>query len=255
MTAVDQTAVASPESLTSPANCFGTWFRESRSGVLELLKPGWPSAGWGKLAVLLLAGAVAADLLIIWAGRAFHGDSARYFGERQIGTILPVAALIATGVTCLKLFGRLRPDPFAQFWLWLGVLFIFAGIDDLLRIHEQLDRHIHRLLGLDPANRFTNHLDDLIVALYAVPAMLLGVRHLPRLLRLRWTVITLAAAFGCFATMVILDWREGSRSIEESFKVIAATLIFTAILGAAGDPQLKETEPAHERLTMPTTTG
>ena len=60
---------------------------------------------------------------------------------------------------------------FARFWRLAAIGFVWLGCDDLFTLHEQIDRGVHAVLGWDPEDPITDHLDDLIVAGYGVLAL------------------------------------------------------------------------------------
>jgi hypothetical protein len=208
--------------------------------VRSLLRLGPPPPDWVRLAVTLLISSSAACASLAAAGAVFRGDPGKYFGDKLIANALSGGLLLATGACC---FGTARAttarDPkFARFWTWSALLFAAAGMDDLLRIHERADVLVHRLAGLDPRNPLTTHLDDLIVASYAVPALLLGVRYRAELVRFRWMVVTLAIAFAGFCLMVVCDFLGASKAVEDGTKIISATLILIAFLSVRYDPSV-----------------
>jgi hypothetical protein len=116
---------------------------------------------------------------------------------------------------------------------------VYLALDDVLTIHEEVDRWVHHLLGWDPRHWLTNHLDDAIVALYGVIAVVWAVWHRGVLLPLRWTTLLLAFAFALFGVMTGLDLAGTSPAAEESTKLLAETVIVIALLAAHHDPGLR----------------
>ena len=100
-----------------------------------------------------------------------------------------------------------------------------------------MDHAIHRLAG-GPGDRqwLPRNLDDAIIALYGVVALVWADRHLEHLVRCRWTALMLAAGFACFVPMAALDFAGGAKWLEESLKLVAETLILAGLLSAYGDP-------------------
>jgi len=214
------------DAMTPPA-------RFSWSETLRALgRPGPPPPGLVGAGSLLLAFGLAAVLVLIGLGYAWHDNPHRYFGERKAGTYLSFLNLLATGAVSAAIARRLGPASFARFWWAAAVGFVWLGCDDLFTLHEQIDRGLHALLGLDPEDPVTDHLDDLIVGGYGVAALVLAYRHRADLQYLTWMHRILGGAFMLFAAMVVVDFLHWSKTLEDSLKVVAGTLIFVGFLAA-----------------------
>jgi hypothetical protein len=165
-------------------------------------------------------------------GHAWHGDSHRYFGERKAGTYLSFLNLIATGVVAALVARRLSGAPVARFWWVAAIGFVWLGCDDLFVLHEQIDFAVHRLLGWDPEDPLTDHLDDLIVASYGLAALVLAWVYRAYLASFRWMLTILAVAFVLFAAMAVVDFLHLSKTLEDALKVVAGTMILVGFLAA-----------------------
>jgi hypothetical protein len=195
--------------------------------------PGWRrAAGW-----ILLCNALLIPLLI-WLGLLFFNDPHEMFRERRPGTFATVAALVCSGVVCFKIRRRVIGRPVAAFWLALGVMMCVAGADDLFTIHEHLDKYFHRLTGLNERNPVTDHIDDVIVASYVLPAFYFALRHCKRLLAIPFTIQLLAVAFVMFAVHLVFDVLGLSPTAEECIKQTAACVIWIALLATLFQPML-----------------
>lgn len=203
-----------------------------RAALHALGHPGPPPPALLGTAFILLVLCLATVAVLIWLGFAWHNEPHHLFREKQAGTYLSFLNLVASGVVSALVARRLRPAPSARFWWWMAALLVWMGCDDLFTIHEEIDRSIHRFLGLDPDHPVTDHLDDVIVAGYGVAALALAWKHRAHLVSFPWTVLILAAALGLFAAMVALDVAHGSRTAEEVLKVVAGTLILVGFLAA-----------------------
>lgn len=204
----------------------------------KLLRPGPPPPGWPRAAAVLLIVSAVLITLTIAAGVAWHGNPARYFGERKFGTYLSFVTLMGAAILAALIAQRLRGEPSRHFWLIAAGLFAWVACDDLFVFHERADKLLHALIGWDPDDPLTDAGDDAIVALYGLFAAWQAYRHRQHLLRLRWMVLTMAVAFACFCVMVVLDVRHSSKAMEDTFKVAAGTLIVVALLAAYWDPAL-----------------
>jgi hypothetical protein len=147
-----------------------------------------------------------------------------------------VVLLFGAGAVALRLGRSLRPLIHARLWLVLGLLFVIAALDDMFKLHEKLDFMIVGALGLDPDGP-ADVLDDIIVALYAVPSVAV-VATIGRsyFLRLRWTALLFGLAAVAFTVMVLLDFLSSHDAAEESMKLVAGGLIFGAVAAAEHSP-------------------
>jgi hypothetical protein len=211
----------------SPSSPF-SW----RAVIEGLNRPGPPPTALPGVAFILLAFCLAAVVVLVQLGHVWHDDPHRYFGERKTGTYLSFLNLVATGVVAALIARRLRGMPFARFWWVAAAGFVWMGCDDLFVVHERLDRAIHAVLGLDPEDPVTDHLDDAIVGFYGVAALALAYAHRADLAVFRWMILILALAFPLFAGMVVADALHLSKTVEDVLKVVAGTLILVGFLAA-----------------------
>ena len=204
----------------------------------KLLRPGPPPPGWPRAAAVLLIVSAVLITLTIAAGVAWHGNPARYFGERKFGTYLSFVTLMGAAILSALIAQRLRGEPSRHFWLVAAGLFAWVACDDLFVFHERADKLLHAVLGWDPDDPLTDSGDDAIVAVYGLVAVWQAFRHRRHLLQLRWMVLTMGVAFACFCVMVVVDVTHSSKTIEDAFKVAAGTLIVVALLAAYWDPAI-----------------
>lgn len=203
-----------------------------RAVVQGLSQPGPPPTPLAGRAFILLAFCLAAIVVLVQLGHAWHDDPHWFFSERKAGTYLSVLNLVATGVVAAAIARRLRGTPSARFWWVATVGFVWLGCDDLFVLHERVDRGLVALLGLDPDAPITDHLDDATVAVYGVAALALAYAHRAHLAVFRWTILILALAFPLFAWMAVADVLHLSKTLEDVLKVVAGTLILVGFLAA-----------------------
>lgn len=212
--------------------------------VRVLRSPGPAPGGWARFVSFLLAGVLVAAGVIALAGWLTRGEPGRYFGERRPGTLLSAGLLLASAETCRRIHGLPRAAAFGAFWIVHAGLFAYLGLDELLRIHERLDRSIHQLFGLHHRHPVTDHLDDVIILGYAAFAAALWYRHRRALLRLPWTVLTMTVAFFAFAAMMAVDLSMEVKAVEDGIKLVAGALILGAFLAARREvEQIDPTAP------------
>jgi hypothetical protein len=210
------------------------WSEAIRNLVrLHSAPPGWRRAA----GLILLVNAVFIALCITIGALVFQ-DTHELFRENKPGTLATVAVLVCSGIVCFKIRNRVRERPIADFWFAFGILMCLAGADDLLRLHEQADRLFHRLTGLNPLNKFTDHLDDAFVAAYTLPAAYFAFRHRKALAQVPLTVQLLAGAFVIFAIHLLFDVMGWNQAAEESLKQTAACMIWIALLATLFEPLL-----------------
>src|SRR5688572_8644512 len=212
------------------------------TALQHFARPGKPPARWLALSVLLVAVSLASCALMIWTGHAWHQNAGTYFREGRIGTYLSAGVLAAAGVVSI-LTGRRAARAAAaagrstarvasanSFWIILGALLVYLGLDDMFKIHESIDHAWHRATGLDPKHGPTAKLDNWIVASYGLIAALLFWRHRRYVATLGWFNRTMAAAFVGFAAMVYADTFVFRYEVEDSLKLVSGTLILCAFL-------------------------
>ena len=197
-----------------------------------------------------------AVLLALGLGFALHQSPTAYTGEGDPITWLSFVHLlvisgIAGGVFYCRTGGRLREvwrNP-AFVWLLIALGFLFLALDEVARIHESLDRFVHRVLQLQETG-LTDRLDDAIVLGYGfIGASVLYVYRC-ELVQYRAALSLVMCGFVLFVLMGVLDalvnrpdvflfmgiGQEGSESlgkwlggVEEGLKILAEA----AFLGAA----------------------
>ena len=204
-----------------------------KDALAGLRHPGPLPPGLLGVATLALVSSSVVLTVIVWLGRAWHGDSHHFLREWQPGTYLSALILVASGVLCWTIARSLAGAPFSRFWRTTALLFVWLALDDLFLIHETVDWWIHRLFAANPRHPITRHLDDLIVAAYGgVLAVWLAYRYRADLAALRWMVLILSAGGALFTAMVFFDLFDWNKTGEESLKVLAGTVIFIGFYAA-----------------------
>jgi len=179
--------------------------------------------------------------VFIAIGLIFSGDPNKMFGEGKPGTLLSVLMLGLSSFASFKRATGPLPRPIRLGWAIFSVSLAIAALDDMFKLHEALDVVINEWLGFDPDGIATK-LDDLLVMLYAVPALLVMLWvwrsyafQTPGL------VLRFGIAGVFFVGMVILDLIGRPQTAEETCKVLAGSFIFAGVVGAP------RTEQPHHR--------
>ena len=209
-----------------------------RVAIGDLFRVHQAPAGWWRSVVLILSANAVLMAALIGIGLSLFNDPHEMFRERRPGTFATVAALVCAGIVSFKIRRRILGRPIARFWLAFGILMCVAGADDMFRLHEQIDRHFHRITGLNQKNPITDHFDDVLVASYVLPAFYFAFRHRKQLMAVPLTIQVLAVAFAVFAVHLVFDVLGMSQAAEECLKQTAACLIWIALLATLYQPSL-----------------
>jgi hypothetical protein len=189
---------------------------------------------------VVLGGTLVIIAVLIWHGARAHDNPAWHFGEAHLGTYYSGALLVVNAVLSLAISRRLAGHPLAKFWLVAFVGFLFLTFDELALLHEGADKWLHAHLGWDPEDPFTDHIDDAIVILYGLIALVWAFRYRDTLLRLRWATRLLVLAFAAFVGTEALDVLDLGKTCEESLKLVSEALIVTGLFAALCDPALAD---------------
>lgn len=164
-------------------------------------------------------------------GLVSNGDPSRMFGEGKPGTLLSVLMLgLASFASFKRAIGTLARSIRVG-WAIFGLSLALAAVDDMFKLHEALDVVINEWLGLDPEGWATK-LDDVLVMMYAAPAMLVTLWvWRSYAFRTPGLIVRFGIAGVFFVGMVVLDMAECWQTMEETCKVVAGTFIFAGVVG------------------------
>jgi hypothetical protein len=153
-------------------------------------------------------------LSIIVIPIGFYGpyeEPGRYFREGRIMTWLSFFQLLYVAYLSKQIFFVRSPEmpvPIGHpvsLWRVGSWAFIYLGLDEMCRLHENIDRYLfHKLWGMEET-ALTDRIDDFIVALYGVIALYALFKYRTEILRYLTTIPYLIAAGVCFTGMVSLD--------------------------------------------------
>lgn len=203
----------------------------------------------------ILVFALLAIVVSLLVGIPF-GDVSLGFQESNVGTFASVAILLLTAYASLKIHALRNPqrdgrllDP-AHIWAIIGAGFIFLGLDDALRLHEQMDRLIHQFGGVEET-AVSDRLDDLIILAYGLVGIVVLFAYRREIVRVEGFVPLLAIGFVLMFLQVAVDVitnrdeylelldiaRENARSVkrwmhvlEESLKLLAEAFFFAGFV-------------------------
>ena len=198
-----------------------------------------------------------AVLLALGLGFAWYQNPTAYTGEGDPITWLSFAHLLVTGGLAGGVFycrtgGGLDLAVWRQpafVWLLMALGFLFLAVDEVAKVHESLDRFVHRLLQR-PETALSDRLDDAILLGYGLVGVAVLYAYRSELLSYRAVLPLVICGFVLFLFMGLLDAlvnrpdvflfmgisQEGSASlgkwiggVEEGLKILAEA----AFLGAA----------------------
>jgi hypothetical protein len=208
----------------------------------QILHPGPPPAGWVNIAAVTLVGVGLAVAAMIVAG-TMDDRPAKHFGEGEIGTFLSATLLLVAAALCAMIAADRRAGRLRRFWVVAALGFLYLMYDEVGMVHENVSKLVHRALGWDRRHAVTRRLDDVLVLLYGVIAAAWALRYRTELLRLRWTTSTMALAGVAFLLTVAFDLARGWAATEETFKILAETLIAVALLAARLETRAQRLAP------------
>ena len=126
------------------------------------------------LTVVLIMTAAAIVLLIAWTTGPFY----YHFAELRLITAYSCLQLLATMYASLYSCRSLeeesslkwRKNPSARPFFISAAGFLFLGFDEILSIHENIDKFIHFALRMKET-AWTDHIDDFIILAYGLAAL------------------------------------------------------------------------------------
>lgn len=89
-------------------------------------------------------------------------------------------------------------------WGILSLGFSFLALDDLLMIHEFIDKTIHKVWQIEETG-LTDSIDDGIIALYAIAAVAVLVSYRHELKKYRTVLPAVLIAFALLFAMIVVD--------------------------------------------------
>ena len=156
-------------------------------------------------------------LVFVTAGSLISVDEMGWaFREGKPMTLISIFQLLGASFFCRQIWKQLQPagkaasDDQYSLWRYLSWIFVFLACDDFLRIHETLDRVTHRLLGIKP-NNITDHMDDALIVVYGMVALLVLAWHWRESLRLLEGWRYFCAAVLCACGTVLFDFLSGGK--------------------------------------------
>ena len=161
------------------------------------------------LSIALILAAVAIVLAIAWkTGPFFY-----HFAEIRLVTLYSFFQLLATAYISFLICKHLGKEsslkwhksPFVRPFFISAIGFLFLGLDEILSIHENLDKLIHHILMMKETP-WTDHIDDIILLFYGLIAIFFVKDFIKEFKRHPYMIGLLIGGFLLFFTMFYLDF-------------------------------------------------
>lgn len=188
-----------------------------------------------------------------------------HFSEWRLITIYSFFQLLATSFACFLACKAFEPRPSLNWrkiasirpYLLFTVGFAYLGLDEVLSLHENIDKLIHHIL-LIKETPMTDHIDDVIVLVYGLIALVFIKDFIREFKKRPFMIPMLICGFIMFFAMFGLDYvtnskeqfveffgnasyadllhkRDIYRMAEDSAKILGESFFLAAFLGALVD--------------------
>ena len=151
------------------------------------------------------------DLLLTIFLALFTEDSRKYYKEGQLVTLYSGLKLITISVIAYKIF-KFKKGNFSfhvlkysiSIWLIMSAGFLFLAIDELALIHENIDKLIHHILGIQESS-LSDRIDDLIILVYAIIGIYILYRYKDEILKYNFFIKYIIISFILLFIMIVAD--------------------------------------------------
>lgn len=160
-----------------------------------------------------------ATIALTLAYGVYVGKIGAALNEKSFATFFSVALLWTTSRVCFRIHRVKTTDApggghardARVVWLFLGYSFAFLALDELLQIHENLDKFIHFITGMEETG-LSDRIDDLILLIYGLVGLIVLFIYRSEILSAPRLMYFLRVAF-CFAVVsLVLDVISADRS-------------------------------------------
>lgn len=155
----------------------------------------------------LLAYLIIFDLFLVAFSVIVPEDPKAYFKEFQLITWISALKLLSIAYINRQIYQiqlNNKKSKFANLWFLISAGFIFLFLDEVLLIHENIDKTIHILLGINETG-LSDRIDDLIVIIYAVIGVFILRHYKYEILRFRESIPYLVLGFLFLILRTIID--------------------------------------------------
>ena len=165
---------------------------------------------------LLLLNSLVMLLCVVVGMLSRYQEPGRYFREGRLITWISTFQLIAVGYICGRIWEiRRSMEKFKwsdgrAIWKIVCVGFYFLAFDEIMKVHEAIDRYSHKLLGVLP-NGITDHADDAIICFYGLvglSALVTYWREVPPFIA---SIVYFIGAFIMSLLSIVLDFVSADR--------------------------------------------
>lgn len=164
----------------------------------------------GKFTVLLLL--LLFDLILIVSISIFSDNPKEYFKEFNLFTWISFIKLLIISYLSWNIYTERKP-PGGSFsfnndhsiWFIVACGFIFLAFDELLSIHENVDKAIHKVLDM-PETGLTDRIDDAIILIYATLGIAVLYSYKNELIKFAKSIPYLAVGFLFLFLRISIDF-------------------------------------------------
>lgn len=187
------------------------------------------------------------NLLMVVIGYIGHDNPTKHYREGSVGTHISILLLALIALVNFQIFLRRNKQVI---WLLISLGFTFLAFDEGLLIHENTDKAIHQIFGIEQTS-LTDRIDDMLIGLYGLIGAAVLYRYRKEVLRHRVLLRFLIPGFVCLAATVVfdaisnddalflwvgiseenvLDYKLAFRGLEEVFKLMAEAVFLAGFV-------------------------
>lgn len=184
------------------------------------------------------------DVLLIAFSVIFPHDPKAYFKEFHIITWISAIKLLTVSYFAWKTYKiRTKETEDSGFssqtkiWLLISIGFLFLFLDEVALIHENIDKLIHILLGMEETG-LSDRLDDLIVIIYALVGIFILHKFKDEILRFKNAIPYIVVGFFFLIIRTVIDILTNRADIIPKFikneELLLTTSNFLAVAEGSG---------------------
>ena len=155
--------------------------------------------------------------LAIWGAIALDKSPDYYFEEINEGGFITFISCVQLSIAALlswKIYKIVkhssRQDKNTLFWLIVTIGLVFVAIDDAIGIHEQMDRWLHTLIGIEETD-LSDLADDFIVGGYLALSLIYIALKWQKIRTFKQSFVFFKIGFILSVIMVLLDILSNNR--------------------------------------------
>lgn len=151
------------------------------------------------------------DIALVAFGVVIGDDFVDAFKERRLVSLFSVFQLVVISLISLVIFLEEKKNTGnfsikAPYLIWgiIAICFLYMGIDELVEIHESLDKLIHSVFNIEET-KLTDRIDDLIIFAYLIGGLGAIYYYKDYLLRYKSALKYFIAGVIIVSIMIVID--------------------------------------------------